>query len=47
MMNDEIRNCTFEPEAGSMSKNIPSMLQACPNLAKEGLLNEPDPEAYF
>lgn len=47
MTNSEIANCTFEPEAGSLSKNIEQVLQANPNLRKEGYTNEPDPEAYF
>jgi hypothetical protein len=47
MMNSELDNCTFEPEAGSLSKNIEVTLQANPNLRKEGYTDEPDPEAYF
>lgn len=47
MLNSELENCTFEPEAGSMNKNIPLVLSANPNLQKEGFVEEPDPEAYF
>jgi len=47
MTNSDIQNCTFEPEAGSMSKNLELALRANPNLRKEGFLDEPDPEAYF
>lgn len=47
MLNSELENCTFEPEAGSMSKYIDAALKVNPNLEREGLLNEPDPEAYF
>jgi hypothetical protein len=47
MLGSEIDNCTFEPEAGSMSKNLGAALQANPNLRREGFLEEPDPEAYF
>ena len=47
MLGSELENCTFEPEAGSMSKYIDAALQANPNLAREGFLSEPDPEAYF
>ena len=47
MLGSELENCTFEPEAGSMSKYIDSALQANPNLAREGFLSEPDPEADF
>lgn len=47
MLNSEINNCTFEPEAGSMSKHLQDALRANPNLKKEGFLNEPDPESYF
>ena len=47
MCRSEIDNCTFEPEAGSMSKNIEDTMRAVPNLRKEGIENEPDPEAYF
>jgi hypothetical protein len=46
MTNSEIENCTFEPEAGSMSKTIGLALRANPGLRKEGLLDEPDPENY-
>lgn len=46
MTNEENENCTFEPEAGSMSKTIDLALRANPNLRKDGLLDEPDPEAY-
>lgn len=47
MTNSELQNCTFEPEAGSMSKHLEAALQANPNLRKEGFTDEPDPEAYF
>jgi hypothetical protein len=47
MMNSELENCTFEPEAGSLSKNLDVILYANPNLRKEGYTDEPDPEAYF
>ena len=46
-MNSEMANCTFEPEAGSLSKHIEFTMQANPNLRKEGYTDEPDPEAYF
>ena len=47
MLNSERENCTFEPEAGSLSKHLEDALRANPNLRKEGFLNEPDPESYF
>mmetsp|Transcript_39496 Transcript_39496/g.37964 ORF Transcript_39496/g.37964 Transcript_39496/m.37964 type:complete len:83 (-) Transcript_39496:1896-2144(-) len=47
MLNSEIANCTFEPEAGSMGKFHEKTLQVNPNLRREGFLEEPDPEAYF
>lgn len=47
MLQSEQDNCTFEPEAGSMSKTIDLALRANPNLRKDGLLDEPDPEAYM
>lgn len=47
MLNSEIEHCTFEPEAGSMNKNMDMVMRANPNLQKEGFLDEPDPEAYF
>jgi hypothetical protein len=47
MTNSELANCTFEPEAGSMSKHLDAALRANPNLKKEGYIDEPDPEAYF
>lgn len=47
MLNSEQENCTFEPEAGSMSRTIDLALKANPNLRKDGLLDEPDPEAYI
>jgi hypothetical protein len=47
MLNSEIENCTFEPEAGSLGKNHETALKANPNLEKDGFLNEPDPESYF
>jgi len=46
MMHSEQENSTFEPEAGSMSKTIDIALRANPNLRKDGLFDEPDPEAY-
>lgn len=46
MLHSEQENCTFEPEAGSMSKTIDLALRANPNLRKDGLLDEPDPEGY-
>lgn len=47
MSRTDQENCTFEPEAGSMSKNIELTLRTNPNLRREGFLDEPDPEAYF
>jgi len=47
MLGSELENCTFEPEAGSMSKNIETTLRANPNLRQEDVVEEPDPEAYF
>jgi hypothetical protein len=47
MLRSEIDNCTFEPEAGSMSKNIDLTLRTNPNLAREGFTDDPDPEIYF
>ena len=47
MLSSEQENCTFEPEAGSMSKTIDLALRANPNLRKDGFLGEPDPEAYI
>lgn len=32
MLNSEIEHCTFEPEAGSMNKNIDLVIRANPNL---------------
>lgn len=46
MTNNEMENCTFEPEAGSMSLTIDLALKANPNLRKDGFLGEPDPEAF-
>jgi hypothetical protein len=46
MLNSEKENCTFEPEAGSMSKTIDIALKANPNLRKDGLIDEPDPEHF-
>ena len=46
MLNSEKENCVFEPEAGSMSRTIGHALKTLPNLQKEGLLDEPDPEAF-
>jgi hypothetical protein len=47
MCRSDIENCTFEPAAGSMSKNIEQTLRTNPNLRREGFTDEPDPEAYF
>ena len=47
MLRSEQINCTFEPEAGSLSKTIQAALKANPNLQREGYTDEPDPEAYF
>lgn len=46
MTNNEMENCTFEPEAGSMSMTIEVALKANPNLRKDGHLEEPNPEAF-
>jgi hypothetical protein len=46
MLNSEKENCVFEPEAGSMSRTIDLALKANPNLKKDGLLDEPDPEEF-
>jgi hypothetical protein len=46
MLNSEKANCFFEPEAGSMSRTIDLALKANPNLRKDGLLDEPDPEEF-
>ena len=46
MLHSEQENCTFEPEAGSMSKTIDLALRANPNLRKDGLIDEADPEGY-
>lgn len=46
MLNSEQANCTFEPEAGSMSRTIDIALKANPNLRKDGLIDEGDPEAF-
>jgi hypothetical protein len=46
MLNSERINCTFEPEAGSMSRTVDIALKTHPNLRKEGFLDEPDPEVY-
>lgn len=32
MLNSELKNCTFEPEAGSMGKHLDVTLKANPNL---------------
>ena len=47
MSRDEIENCTFEPEAGTMSQSLHHTLRVHPNLNREEFTNEPDPEAYF
>lgn len=48
MLQSETENCTFEPEAGSLSKTNHLTLKVLPNLARDGVLtSEPDPEAYF
>ena len=46
MLNSEINNCTFEPEAGLMGKHIAHSLMANPSLKKEGFLDEPDTETF-
>ena len=46
MLNSEQANCTFEPEAGSMSRTIDIALKANPNLRKDGLIDEGDPEGF-
>lgn len=46
MLNSEQENCTFEPEAGSMSKTIDIAMRANPNLRKDGLIDEADPELF-
>lgn len=46
MLNSEKENCVFEPEAGSMSRTIDFAVKYNPNLRKEGLLDEADPEAF-
>jgi hypothetical protein len=46
MLNSEMENCFFEPEAGSMSLTIALALKANPNLRKDGFLSEPDPKAF-
>jgi len=47
MLNSEKENCTFEPEAGSMSKTIDLALRANQNIRKDAYLEEADPEAYI
>ena len=46
MLNSEVENCVFEPEAGSMSRTIALALKANQNLRKDGLLDEADPEEF-
>ena len=46
MLHSDQENCTFEPEAGSMSRTIAVALGANPNLKKDGLLDDADPEQF-
>jgi hypothetical protein len=46
MSRSDIENCTFEPEAGTMSKYMDFAMRHFPDLRREELTNEPDPESY-
>ena len=43
MLGSDRENCTFEPEAGSMSRTIDVALRANPNMKRDELMAEPDP----
>lgn len=47
LLDSELDNCTFEPEAGTMSKNINDMLKANPNLGNSEVIKDPEPDAFF
>ena len=47
MLSSEQENCTFEPEAGSMSRTIDIALRANPNMKRDDILAEPDTQQYM
>ena len=49
MLSSDMANCTYEPEANSLSKNIATAIKANPNFrTNEELFKETaDPEEYF
>ena len=46
MLRSENENCTFEPEAGALSKTIELTLKANPNIKRDAVTDEGDPENY-
>jgi len=47
LLDTELENCTFEPEAGTLSKNMKDTLRANPNLGNSEIVKEPEPDAFF
>lgn len=47
MVSSDSQNCTFEPEAGSLNKNIEQVIRANPNLNRDGFFEEPEADAFF
>jgi hypothetical protein len=47
LLDTELKNCTFEPEAGTMSKNMTDTLKANPNLGNSEVIKDPEPDAFF
>jgi len=47
MLRSENENCTFEPEAGALSKTIELTLKANPNIKRDTVADEGDPENYI
>ena len=47
MLGSDRENCTFEPEAGSMSRTIDVALRANPNMKRDEIMAEPDPQLFI